>query len=129
MRRQTSLIHLSIRAVALGMFCFYLAWNAFWLASGEVPDSILKAFTGIPCPTTGGTRSLVALMRGEWQQSLLWNPLTLAYVALMAGSLGLLGHQLLKGKRLALPPAFALLWAGFLAAGWILKLVVGPEYW
>jgi len=57
------------------------------------------------------------------------NPLTLVYVTLAAGSVGLLGHQMLRGKHLALPPAIAILWASSLAVGWVLKLIIGPNYW
>jgi hypothetical protein len=129
LRRQTRLVALFVKAAALGMFGFYLLWNVYWLGQGRLPDSILKAFIGIPCPTTGCTRSIAALVHGEWLQSFLWNPIALIYISLFMGSAGLLAHQALKGKRLALPPAVVLLWAGSLAVGWILKLIIGPEYW
>jgi hypothetical protein len=117
------------RAAALCLFAVYLAWNAYWLWMGELPDSMLTGVAGIPCPTTGVTRSLAALARGEWAQSLLWNPLALAYVALAAASACLLGSRALRGMRLSLPPAFARLWAAALAAGWAAKLAIGPGYW
>ena len=129
MRAKTHVIALSVKAAALGAFSLYLFWNAYWIGMGEIPDSILRAFAGIPSPTTGGTRSIVALIHREWAQSLLWNPLTIVYMALMASSVWLLGHQAMGGKRLALPPILAWLWAGSLVAGWILKLTIGPEYW
>ncbi len=129
MRRQARLIAAMVRAVALGMFGFYLLWNALWLGSGKLPDSILRALTGIPCPTTGATRSLLALLRGEWCQSLLWNPFTLVYVALAGVSAGLLARQLLNRERLVLSPAVARFWVISLAAGWIVKLMIGPQYW
>jgi hypothetical protein len=129
MRRQARLISPIVRGVMLGMFAFYLLWNAVWLWAGRVPDSILRAFTGIPCPTTGATRSLLALVHGEWLQALLWNPFTLLYVALLACSGGLLANQALRRKRLVLSPLLARVWMASLAAGWVMKLAMGPKYW
>jgi hypothetical protein len=40
-----------------------------------VPSCAFKAFTGIPCPTCGTTRSLVHLAHGDIAGSLILNPL------------------------------------------------------
>jgi hypothetical protein len=40
-----------------------------------VPTCVFKAFTGIPCPTCGTTRSLVHLAHGDILGSLILNPL------------------------------------------------------
>jgi hypothetical protein len=118
-----------VKAAALGLFAVYLAWNAYWLWMGELPDSMLMGVAGVPCPTTGLMRSLAALARGEWARSLLWNPLALIYVALTAASACLLWRRALGGMRPSLPPALARLWAWALAAGWAAKLAIGPGYW
>ena len=39
-----------------------------------LPDCAFKAFTGIPCPTCGTTRSLMHLAHGDLRGSLLMNP-------------------------------------------------------
>ena len=45
-------------------FSGYAIWNLFWLAQAKVPPSIFTATTGLPCATTGGTRSVLALLAG-----------------------------------------------------------------
>lgn len=132
--RQTRLIepHLVapfVRPIALGMFGFYLLWNALWIASGKVPVSILTGLTGIPCPTTGCTRSIIALFHAQWLQAFLWNTFTLVYVILLAYSGSVLATQFVRRKRLVLKPFVAHLWMVSLAAGWVVKIILGPKYW
>ena len=129
MRRQASLTELVIRPVALGMFGFYLVWNTLWLASGNIPGSILQAFTGIPCPTTGCTRSILYCLQRHWAEALLWNPLTLVYLLLLAWSAVCLIRQFLSRNRLALSPLVSRLWVVSLVAGWAAKFLIGPKYW
>lgn len=129
MRHQTRVIKALVRPLALGAFGFYLLWNAVWLASGKIPISILTAFSGIPCPTTGGTRSLLAALQGHWLEAFLWNPLTPAYVLLMVYSAVKLARQSIRRERLALPSVIARLWILAVAVGWVAKLAIGPKYW
>jgi len=126
---QTCLMKPAVRILSLGAFAFYLIWNARWIAKGRVPPSILKFFTGIPCPTTGGTRSLLALLHGDWQLSLRFNPFLLVYLFLVVYSVAVLLRQLLRHERLALRPAVAWTWCVALTLGWIAKFLLGPKYW
>lgn len=118
-----------LRPLSLGLFAFYLVWNAVWIGRGRVPPSILHEITGIPCPTTGGTRSFMALCRGDWLQALLWNPLVPVYLVLFAYSLFVLMRQALRGERLVLKPAIGWMWFAALAMGWAAKFALGPKYW
>lgn len=129
MRCQACLIEPIIRPIALGMFGFYVFWNVVWIASGSVPASILQAFIGIPCPTTGCTRSAFALLRGHWAESLFWNPFTLIYLLLFVWSATVLIRQLLMRRRMVLGPLISRLWMFSLAAGWSAKFLIGPKYW
>ena len=129
MRRQARLIEPLVRPLALGAFGFYLLWNAVWLASGKIPVSILTAFSGIPCATTGGTRSLLAALQGHWLEAFLWNPLTPAYLLLMACSVVSLARQSIRRERLVLPSVIARLWILALGVGWVVKIAIGPKYW
>lgn len=124
-----SLMRRWVQSFSLGAFAFYLLWNGWWIAKWKIPPSIFKSLTGLPCPTTGGTRSMLALCRGDWLQSLLWNPLTLVYLLLLAYSLGSLCRQLLHRERLALRPSVAWMWCASLAVGWVAKFAIGPRYW
>ena len=128
-RRQARLIRVLLRPVALGLAGFYVLWNLVWLHAGSLPPSILTAMTGIPSPTTGGTRSLLAALHGDWASSVLWNPLTFVYLALAIYSGTLLGLQHLRNRRLTLPRIVAGLWVTTLVAGWIAKIAIGPRYW
>jgi hypothetical protein len=128
-RSQESLTKLIVRFAALGAFIFYLAWNAVWIAHGRIPPSILKAMTGIPCPTTGGYRSFVALCRGEFVQSFLYNPLMLVYLLLFCYSMAVLFHQWIHRKRLVLRPFIAWMWCAALLIGWAAKFALGRQYW
>lgn len=129
MQRQARLIEPFVRPFTLGLFGFYIVWNVLWIASGRVPDSILKGLTGLPCPTTGCTRSVVALMHGEWLQAFFWNPFTLVFATLAVWSGARLSAQFLRRERLALTPFMARLWMFALAAGWIAKFALGSTYW
>src|ERR1700761_6262851 len=101
-RGPARLIEPIVHPLAWGAFAFYVFWNVVWITSGRVPPSMLQAFTGIPCPTTGCTRSVLASFQGHWSEAFLWNPFTLVYGLLFAWSAAVLAAQLLKHRRLAL---------------------------
>lgn len=126
---QARLMHRGVRCVALGAFAVYLVWNAVWIAKGRIPPSILTAAAGIPCPTTGGTRSIVAFCHGEWRQAFLYNPLTPVYLLLFAWSVATLSRQMLTGKHLALQRFTAGMWLASLTVGWVAKFALGRQYW
>jgi hypothetical protein len=50
-----------------------------------IPSCTFRMLTGIPCPTCGATRSVVALARGNVAASFMMNPLTA--LCLLAGTL------------------------------------------
>jgi len=107
----------------------YGSWNVFWLTRAEVPPGMLQYFTGLPCPTTGGTRSLLAILEGDVAESLRWNPLTLAYLALTLASIACLVGRCRRGHGLLLPRALGHVWIVTLGIGWIVKLAMGPASW
>ena len=134
MRHQESLINQNLtnriaRTLALGAFIFYLAWNAAWISGKRIPPSILRGVAGIPCPTTGGFRSFIALCRGEFGQSFLYNPLTLVYILLLCYSMVVLLGQWIKRQRLVLSHLVAFAWCASLLIGWAAKFVLGKQYW
>ena len=50
------------------------AW--LWLRLGyPVPRCTWHEFTGIPCPSCGATRSVIAILSGDWLRAFLLNPL------------------------------------------------------
>jgi hypothetical protein len=114
---------------ALAAFLFYLGWNLHWILKKKIPPSILQSFTGIPCPTTGCTRAVLAALHGEWRSAFLWNPLTSIYLGLLLFSALWLGGQLAQRKRLALPSWAAWSWVAALLLGWVCKFLLGATYW
>jgi hypothetical protein len=54
----------------------------------ELPRCLFKTLTGLPCPTCGVTRTVIALSRFDVQRALFMNPL--AAIACVAGLLYLL---------------------------------------
>jgi hypothetical protein len=129
LRHSESLTGRAIRACALGLFGFYLAWNAVWIVKGRIPPSILRAVTGIPCPTTGGFRSFMALASGHYAQSFLFNPLLPVYLLLFGYSVAVLLRQAIRRERLVLRPLVAWMWSIALVLGWAAKFALGRQYW
>lgn len=118
-----------VRTIAMAAFLVYLTWNIFWLAHRTIPPSILTALCGLPCPTTGGCRSILALMHGNFRQSILWNPLSLIYCGLIAYSGITMLRQACKGEKIHLSSTASRAWYAALLVGWAAKFAIGPRYW
>lgn len=120
---------LVLRTLLLGMFLVYVGWNFYWLTKLRLAPSIFQSLTGLPCPTTGGTRSLFALLRGELTESLRYNALCVPICLLFAVTLSQLLMQALRGKRLALRPWLVWIWIVILPLAWLIKLAGDSSYW
>ena len=118
-----------LRAVASGLFAVYIAWNVFWLLQWKVPSSLFLALTGIPCPTTGGTRSLRLLLAGNWHESLRYNAMTVPICLLLVFCFVWLCGRWLGKRRLVLPNWTLSAWGIVLSAAWLLKLLGDTRYW
>ncbi|MFQ5669206.1 MAG: DUF2752 domain-containing protein [Acidobacteriota bacterium] len=102
-----------------------------WMALA--PGCVLKAVTGVPCPTCGGTRAALALAGGHPLAALGWNPLVGA--GLMALALYVPYAWLVTAGRLPplrtgwlRPPMPVWLrgtMAGIVLADWVYLLAVG----
>lgn len=114
---------------AMVSFAAYLLWNILWLASGKLPPSMLLGIVGIPCPTTGFTRSLASLLHGDLRASLLWNPFAIPFLILLALSFHVLTQAALRKKDLLLPKWMAAAWCAVLVASWLSKFLLGRAYW
>lgn len=119
----------SLALFATALFVVYVGWNLFWLAQGRLAPSLFLTITGLPCATTGCTRSLMAWSRGDWLAALRYNPLSLAFVGLLLASWSQMAWQVVRRKRLRLHPVVAWGWGVSLTAGWIYKLLSDPAYW
>lgn len=127
--RISAVRHFLIKAVALMCFGVYLWHNfVFWL-QGRLAPSLFSSLTGLPCPSTGCTRSLQALATGDWTQSFLWNPFTLPFLGLAALSAVSVGRHWIREKRLELAHPLPLLWLLLLSGAWVTKFAIGSQYW
>jgi hypothetical protein len=122
-------VHFVLRTVAAAMLVVYVLWNLFWLAHARVPPSLCLGLTGLPGPTTGGTRSLWCLLRGDWRESLAFNAMTVPILGLLIFCVTCLAYQLVRRQRLRLPDWTLWAWLGVLGVAWVLKLVGSPAYW
>ena len=119
----------TLRCLAAGLFVVYLGWNVYWLTQGSVPPSLFKSLTGLPCPTTGGTRSIYALCNGQLRLSLNYNPMTLPIVALFLASAIWPAILWVRGKRPAISRWMVYCWLVVLASAWLAKMLGSPQYW
>ena len=118
-----------IKTIALITFAGYIVWNAAWLFHGQIPPSIFSYCTGLPCPTTGMTRSIICLCRGNALNFFLFNPFTLVYLALTGGSFLLMLNRCIQRKDIAIPGFIAWAWMVALEMGWFTKIAIGNRYW
>ncbi|MHB0954986.1 MAG: DUF2752 domain-containing protein [Pirellulaceae bacterium] len=110
-------------ALGLSLLLVYLGWNVRWLAVGRIPPSMLTAATGLPSPTTGGTRSLLALLEGDLAMSFHYNPMTVPIVALLTLTIG----QVLFKRRG--DNWLAAAWIAALSIAWVVKLMSPRATW
>lgn len=106
------------------MLGVYIAWNAFWISSGRIPPSIFYSLTGVPCPTTGGTRALLSLIDGEIYQSLLHNPMTVPIIALLLAMLIRVIFLLYARRKVELSNGWLVAWFVILGIAWTAKLLL-----
>lgn len=119
----------AVRYAAAAGFAGYLAWNAYWLGQAAVPPSLFAVITGLPCPTTGMTRSGFALLRGDIQRSLFWNAFTVPLMVLLLATMFRMMVAYKNQQRLVLPVGWGWVWAALLLAAWFGKAITGPESW
>jgi hypothetical protein len=115
--------------IGSGAFVCYVSWNVWWIAHCMVPPSMLIGLLGIPAPTTGMTRSVIAFSQGNWSAGFLWNPMTVPFLLMLAWTIAELMRNRFNHGPLMLSRQCAWSWFGVLLAGWIAKLVIGPDWW
>jgi hypothetical protein len=117
------------RSTAWGLLVVYCVWNAWWILQLRIPPALFLAITGLPCPTTGGTHSMLCLLRGDWEESLRWNLLTIPIVVLVGFTLCCVGRCLRARQPVLLHRRFLFAWGALLAVAWACKLLGNSNYW
>lgn len=119
----------TLRLLMIATFVVYAGWNVLWIVQWKVPPSMFQSITHLPCPTTGGTRSMMCLLNGEFSESLKYNAMTIPFTLLLIFTIALaLWNQITKG-RLVVSSGMLQIWVGTLAIAWLLKLIGDPAYW
>lgn len=121
--RQQSIARMTLRSMGFALLFVYGAWNLLHLFYRQVPSSLFLEFTGLPCPTTGGTRSLLALIHGDFALSLRWNPATLPLLLLAGATCVHIFAAVVKEGRVRLSDSLARSWMILLAVGWAVQIV------
>lgn len=104
-------------------------WNLIFIVQGEIPPSFFKYVTKLPCPSSGGIRSLRSLIQGNIRESLLYNPFTLVYIFLILLSGILMAKSIIEKKKLLLPQWIFYAWIALLGISWITKFILPSQYW
>jgi len=118
-----------LRIAGASLLGAYLFWNAAWLCCGELAPSLCFGLAGLPGPTTGFTRGLVSLLRGDILESLRYNAFAVPILVLIGTSFVWLAILLMRRRRPLLPSGFYWTWLGLLLLSWFGKLLGSPDYW
>lgn len=62
----------------------WTAWAYFHPEAGFTP-CIFRNLTGLPCPSCGSTHAVIALLHGEFVQSIFFHPLGIVILSTMIG--------------------------------------------
>ncbi|MGJ1205653.1 DUF2752 domain-containing protein [Sphingobacterium lactis] len=81
--------------------CFFgLLWLALdYYSDAHIVVCPVKVVTGYPCPSCGSTRSITALLQGDWKGAILINPLGVLSALLIIAILALILYDGLAKKR------------------------------
>ena len=113
----------ALRCLTVAMIAVYSAWQVFWLSRGQLPPALFLAITGLPAPTTGGTRSLDCLLHGDWIGSLHHNAMAVP-ISLMAFScVAWVIIQAIGGRPARLSRRTGIAWLVVLGLAWSIKLL------
>ena len=113
----------ALRCLAVAMISVYGVWQIYWLGMGQSPPALFLAVTGLPAPTTGGTRSIGCLLRGDWNGSLHHNAMTIPMTLMAIGCAAWIMVLASRRRQVCLPRGVGLAWVVLLAVAWSIKLL------
>ena len=111
---------------ALALMGWYV-WATLNIIPEEIAGCVMLRATGFYCPGCGGTRSVVALLRGNLIQSVLYHPAVLYGVVLfLAYFVSQTLMRLTKGRVKGLPmkPYYLYILLGIIAVNFIVRNVL-----
>lgn len=117
--------------IFLSLLCAWIVFQAQSL-SGDAVALACPSYSlfNLPCPGCGLTRSLIALVRGEWTEAILQNPLVLLILPCFVFLWVKIVIGVLTGWTLpGLPPRIWRIYQGVFAGLWFLLLGVRTVSW
>lgn len=88
---------LTISAIFGGYFLVYL--STLLDPHQEYSVCVFKNLTGYPCPGCGMTRSTISLFKGDFFQSLMWNPLAIVVNIMAITAIIWMSYNLIITKK------------------------------
>jgi len=73
--KQRTIYFIIISGCLAGYIWLFLNTSTASFQTNDTSICIMKHTTGIPCPSCGSTRSVQAILQGNFSQALHWNPL------------------------------------------------------
>lgn len=111
-----------LKCIAFALVVVYGGWNLVALSMSRVPESLLLAITGLPCPTSGGTRAVWCLFQGDVVGSLQWNPMAVPIVLLAAATVVRVAFLARSRSRISLSMVCVQCWLWTLTLAWLIQL-------
>ena len=118
-----------LRTLAVAGFLVYLSWQAGWFFHTGGPAPTLLVAVDLPAPTTGISRSLLALGAGDWQRSWFFHPLAVPLLLVFLYAIARTLWQLARRERPSLGSFGSWALFGLLAVSWVVKFWTGPATW
>lgn len=111
---------------ALALMGWYV-WATLHIIPEEIAGCVMLRATGLYCPGCGGTRSVVALLRGNLVQSVLYHPAVIYGVVLFL--LYFISQTLMrlskgKVKGLSMKPIYLYILLGIILVNFIIRNVL-----
>lgn len=90
---------------------------------------VFQSLTGHPCPACGYTRALSSASQGNWSQAFLYNPLWMLFMLYLAALATLSIMAIWQSKVFSIKAVWIKLFVGALLVNWVVKLVIGGDYY
>jgi hypothetical protein len=58
-------------------------YNNAFIESNKLGGCLIKSITSIPCPSCGSTRAVLSFLKGDFSDSLFWNPIGIILIVIM----------------------------------------------
>lgn len=107
----------------------WVVWNFWWFAHQSLAPSLLLYLFDLPAPTTGLTRSLIAVFQGDWGAAFHWHPLSIPLILLFFASFFVWLRRMAGDASAVIPRWMVIAWILLLGSSWVVKCWQGPAAW